>query len=363
MKKSRKYAKTIFIAMSGGVDSSVSAALLKEQGYNLVGVYMKNWSGDNYGIQDECPWEEEQKIVESVCQILNIPFRSFNFEKEYRQKVVEYFFREYEAGRTPNPDVMCNKEIKFGLFLEKSQKEGADLIATGHYARVKKGNDKRFHLYKGVDKNKDQSYFLHKITEEQLSKTLFPIGHLEKPEVRKIAEKYKLPNAKRKDSQGICFIGNIDVKKFLRSRLKEKSGKILDINTGDVVGDHDGVIFYTVGQREGLKIGGVEEPYFVVNKDLKRNILFVAMGRNNPALFKKEMPICDINWINMPSSRKVDVSVRYRQTPQKAVIDISGSNARITFYKPQRAITEGQSAAIYNKEECLGGGVIYSNSK
>ena len=262
---------TVFVAMSGGVDSSVSAALLKEQGYNVVGVFMKNWSGDNFGIQTDCPWEQDQKDVEKVCKLLGVPFITFNFEKEYRKQVVEYFFNEYKAGRTPNPDVMCNKEIKFGLFLEKALKKGTDLIATGHYARTEKDNKGKFHLLKGIDNKKDQSYFLYNLTQDQLSKTLFPIGNFQKSKVRKLAMKFKLPNAKKKDSQGICFIGDINVQQLLRAKLKRKKGDIIDIDSREKVGKHDGAHYFTIGQREGIGIGGTKEPYFVVGKDVEKN--------------------------------------------------------------------------------------------
>jgi len=220
----------VYVAMSGGVDSSVVAAILKNKGYQVTGVYMKNWSGDNFGIQSDCPWEEDIKDVKKVCKQLEIPFLSFNFEKEYRTKVVEYFFNEYKNGRTPNPDIMCNKEIKFELFLNKALELGADFIATGHYSQIKNdGNE--FSLYKGTDKNKDQSYFLHLLNQNQLSKILFPIGHLHKSEVRKLARKFKLHNAEKKDSQGICFIGKIDVQEYLRSKIKETPGDIVDIDS------------------------------------------------------------------------------------------------------------------------------------
>jgi len=227
--------KKVFVGLSGGVDSAVSAYLLKEQGYDVTGVYMKNWSGDEFGIQADCPWEEDQKDAEAVCKHLGIPFRSLNFEKQYREKVVEYFFSEYEKGRTPNPDVMCNKEIKFKLFLEKAMDEGADFIATGHYAR-KLEVDGVNKMLKGVDSNKDQTYFLYNLTQSQLDKVLFPVGEIEKPEVRRIAEKAGLPNAKKPDSQGICFIGEINVLKFLMSKIPVKEGDIIDIDSGKVVG-------------------------------------------------------------------------------------------------------------------------------
>lgn len=349
--KENNLAKKVFVGLSGGVDSAVSAALLKEQGYDVTGVYMKNWSGDDYGIQADCPWEQDQKDAEAICLHLGIEFRSFNFEKEYREKVVEYFFSEYEKGRTPNPDVMCNKEVKFKLFLEKSLQEGADFIATGHYAR---NIDNK--LFKGVDSNKDQTYFLYNLTHEQLSHTLFPIGHLKKPEVREIAKKLKLPNAEKPDSQGICFIGEINVLKFLMSRIPEKKGEIRDIDTNTIVGEHKGVYFYTVGQRDGLGIGGLKEPYFVVDKDIENNILYVGMGTNHPSLFKSEVELESLHLINSHSNLDSDLeaSVRYRRKPQKGKL----SGNKFTFDEVERAVTSGQSLVLYRGDECLGGGVI-----
>jgi len=360
--------KKVFVGLSGGVDSAVSAALLKDQGFEVTGVYMKNWSGDDYGIQADCPWEEDQKDAQAICDHLGIQFRSFNFEKEYRDKVVEYFFSEYEKGRTPNPDVMCNKEVKFKLFLDKALKEGAGFIATGHYARKlvpDSNNNEPEKLLKGLDKNKDQTYFLYNLTQEQLRKTLFPIGHLTKPEVRKLAREYMLPNAEKPDSQGICFIGEINVLKFLMSRIPEKAGEIRDIDTDKVVGEHKGVYFYTVGQREGLGIGGLKEPCFVVGKDVDKNILYVGMGSNHPALFKKEVELENIHFIinNLSSSSNYEVkdiqaSVRYRHQPQPGTLYVKDSKIKFVFEEPQRAVTSGQSLVIYRDEECLGGGVI-----
>lgn len=346
-----KIAQKVFVGLSGGVDSAVSVALLKAEGYEVTGVYMKNWSGDDYGIQSECPWEADQKDAEAICEHLGIEFRSFNFEKEYRDRVVEYFFSEYEKGRTPNPDVMCNKEIKFKLFLEKSIEEGADYIATGHYAR---NIDNK--LYKGVDSNKDQTYFLYNLTHEQLSHTLFPIGHLTKPQVREIARELKLPNANKPDSQGICFIGEINVLRFLMSRIPEKKGEIIDIDTNKVVGEHKGVYFYTVGQRDGLGIGGLKEPYFVVDKDIEKNILFVGMGTSNKALFKTKVSLENLHLIhpNDELSNNLSASVRYRHKPEEGEL----YGLEFNFKNPQRAVTSGQSLVIYSGEQCLGGGVI-----
>lgn len=343
--------KKVFVGLSGGVDSAVSAFLLKESGYDVTGIYMKNWSGDDYGIQSECPWEIDQKDSELICQHLGIEFRSFNFEREYREKVVEYFFSEYEKGRTPNPDVMCNKEIKFKLFLKRSLEDGADYIATGHYAR---NIDNK--LFKGVDSNKDQTYFLYNLTHEQLSHTLFPIGHLTKPQVREIAKKVKLPNANKPDSQGICFIGEINVLKFLLARIPQKRGEIIDFDTDRVVGEHRGVYFYTVGQRDGLGIGGLKEPYFVVDKDIERNILYVGMGINNKALFKSKVLLENLHLIDpteiTPSN--LEGSVRYRHKPEEGILN----GLEFVFKNPQRAVTSGQSLVIYSGEQCLGGGII-----
>ncbi len=357
----------IFVALSGGVDSSVSAALLKAQGYDVTGVYMKNWSGDDYGIQDDCPWREEMVDAERVCDSLEIPFMSFNFEKEYREKVVNYFFDEYKKGRTPNPDVMCNKEIKFDLFLKKAIEEGASHIATGHYARtVESGKLKvdshEYSLLKGVDKKKDQSYFLYQLNQDQLSKTLFPIGHLEKSEVRKLAHKFKLPVAEKKDSQGICFIGEIDVQEFLRQVIEEKKGDIVDVDTKKKVGEHDGIMFYTIGQREGLDIGGTPEPYFVVSKDESTNTLYVGMGRKHPLLFKKELQLENLHLISdvqtvedLVSNDNLSASIRYNHSPVNCEID---SNLKISFENEVRAVAPGQSCVLYDGNKCLGGGII-----
>ncbi len=333
----------VIVALSGGVDSAVSACLLSEEGYDVEGVFMKNWSGDEFGVDSDCPWEQDQKDAEAVCEKLGIPFRSVNFEKEYREKVVNYFFEEYQKGRTPNPDVMCNKEIKFKIFLDKASELGADYIATGHYARTTKEGDSSL-LLKGEDKNKDKS--------------LFPIGHLEKSQVRDIAKKYDLPIANKKDSQGICFIGKIDVQKFLRSRIKKKKGEIVDIDLNKVVGEHEGIMFYTVGQREGIGIGGTKEPYYVVDKDIEKNILYVAQGRDNLHLFKSEVRFEDIHFVSScPYHKtKLEASLRYRHIPQKGELDIK--NNRFVFEEPQRAPTSGQSIVFYDGNICVGGAII-----
>lgn len=351
--------KTIFVGMSGGVDSSLSAALLKDQGYDVVGVYMKNWSGDDYGLQEYCPWEEEMADAKKVCEYLDIPFMSFNFEKEYREKVVDYFFDEYKKGRTPNPDVMCNKEIKFDMFLKKALDAGADLIATGHYAQVKE-NDGVFELYKGADPKKDQTYFLYTFTQEQLSKTLFPIGHLQKSEVRKLAKEKGLPTAEKKDSQGICFIGEIDVQEFLRKVIKESKGEIIDIDSKKVVGKHDGMMFYTIGQRHGLDIGGSPEPYFVVDKDHEKNIVYVGMGKKHPLLFRKELKLENLHLISGKNEQifnnsNLSASIRYNHIPVNCKIN---PDLSIEFDSEVRAVAPGQSFVVYDGDKCLGGGVI-----
>lgn len=356
--------KTVFVGLSGGVDSAVSAALLVEQGYNVVGIFMKNWSGDDYGLQADCPWEQDQKDAMAVCLELDIEFRSFNFEKEYRERVVEYFFNEYQKGRTPNPDVMCNKEIKFKLFLEKALEMGADYIATGHYAIRVDGEDGNARMLKGIDSNKDQTYFLYNLTQEQLNKTLFPIGEIKKPDVRKLAESFNLPNAKKSDSQGICFIGEIDVFKFLQKRIPEKKGDIIDIESNLKVGEHSGVYFYTIGQRDGLKIGGQKIPYYVVDKDIQKNIVYVGHGNSNPAMFKTEVKLENLHLINNSNldwifdSKELSASIRYRHAPASGTLVKEGQTVKFIFNTPQRAVSSGQSLVIYKDSECLGGGVI-----
>lgn len=349
--------KRVFLGLSGGVDSAVAAKLLVDQGYEVTGVFMKNWSGDNFGIQDECPWEADQADAMAVCDSLGIEFRSINFEKEYREKVVEYFFSEYKKGRTPNPDVMCNKEIKFKLFLTKAMEMGYDYIATGHYA-IRKENK----LYRSVDKNKDQTYFIYNLTPEQLSKSLFPIGEYTKPQIREMAKEFNLPNATKPDSQGICFIGEIDVMKFLMTQIPEKQGNIVDIDTKKIVGEHRGVFFYTIGQRDGLGIGGLSKPYFVVEKDVENNVVYVASGTDHPALYKTEVMLENIHYINQEEFKDLDTienieaAVRYRQKPIKGKLFVK--ELRFVFEEPVRAVASGQSLVIFRDDLVIGGGVI-----
>ncbi|HYC79655.1 MAG TPA: tRNA 2-thiouridine(34) synthase MnmA, partial [Candidatus Binatia bacterium] len=321
----------------------------------VIGVYMKNWSEDfgDYG----CTWAEDAEDARKVAQVLDIPFYVWNFEKEYYSKVVEYFLHEYEAGRTPNPDILCNSEIKFKVFLEKAIALGADFVATGHYARVKKVGD-NYQLLKGVDPAKDQSYFLYRLTQKQLSKVLFPIGEYPKSEVRELAKKFKLPTYAKKDSQGICFIGKIDVTEFLKEHIKAKAGEIVT-TTGQVVGSHYGLPYYTIGQREGIGVGG-QGPYYVVNKDFTSNKLLVTNDKNDPGLWKSEFTIGDLSWTgNTPKfPLQSGVSIRYHHPDYPAHIEEKNGKLLVKFDTPQRAITPGQSAVIYAGEVLLGGGII-----
>lgn len=362
--------KKIFLALSGGVDSAVSAKLLKDQGHQVVGVFMKNWSGDEYGIQSNCPWEEDQKDAEAVCKSIGIDFMSVNFEKEYREKVVKYFFDGYQKGHTPNPDIMCNKEIKFKLFFEKSQSMGFDAIATGHYARNIFNIDlDEFELKKGVDDNKDQTYFIYNLSQEVLERSYFPIGDLTKSEVRALAQKFNLPNANKPDSQGICFIGEINVLKYLQSKLPKKKGEIIDIDTRKVVGEHNGIYFYTIGQREGLGIGGQKVPYYVVDKDIEKNILYVGHGEDHPAMSKSLVHIENLHLINtfarniLEKENKITLqaSIRYRQKPQNGQLILENGVIKFLFDMPQKAIAVGQSLVLYKEDTCLGGGIIQSS--
>lgn len=353
----------VVVGMSGGVDSSVTALLLKQQGYDVIGIFMKNWDDtDEFGY---CTAEADAEDVRRVCEQIDIPYYTVNFEKQYYDKVFAYFLEEYKRGRTPNPDVMCNREIKFGEFLNKALDLGADYVATGHYARVVEESG-TFKLLRGVDSNKDQTYFLNALNQDQLSKAMFPIGHLPKPEVRRIAEEAGLYTAKKKDSTGVCFIGERNFKEFLSNYLPAQSGDMIDIVTGEVKGRHDGLMYYTLGQRQGLGIGGsgTGEPWFVADKDLERNILYVVQGDKHPSLYSTALIASGVNWIagadRMPEGPyKCTAKFRYRQPDQGVTLTKQADGTvHVAFDEPQKAITPGQAVVFYQGEECLGGGTI-----
>ena len=337
----------VFVGMSGGVDSSLTAALLVEQGYDVTGVYMKNWTQDLPGLK--CPWADDLADAKRVAVQLGIDFEVFDFENEYKHKVVDYMISEYKAGRTPNPDIMCNQEVKFRLFLDTALEKGADMIATGHYARVEDGV-----LKMAVDQNKDQTYFLYRVTGEALKKTLFPLGEFTKPDVRKMAEARNLTTAAKPDSQGICFVGQIGIRDFLSQYVEQKPGAIIDKQTGDRVGTHDGAIFYTLGQRHGLDVGG-GLPYYVAGKDMDKNEVYVTRDLNDNGLWKNDIKLNDIHWINdVPTDKSFEVRIRHRATLVKAELN----QDTLTLDEPQRAITAGQSIVFYQNGNCVGGGIV-----
>lgn len=388
----------IVVGLSGGVDSSVAAYLLKEQGHDLIALFMVNWHERVGNITSACTWEEDALIAKMVAKKLDIPFHIVDLSKDYKKRVVDYMFAEYQAGRTPNPDVLCNREIKFDTFLDEAMKFDADFVATGHYCR--KGeidtNGKIIHqLLAGLDPNKDQSYFLCQLNQDQLSKAMFPIGELLKPEVRRIAREQNLPTAERKDSQGICFVGKVDLPTFLQQQLKPKVGNIIEIPAsfmakkkqvetseenykklclpfpykpwnGEVIGEHQGAHYYTVGQRKGLNIGGHKEPLFVISTDVKRNIVYVGEGQDHPGLHRKGLFVAseDMHWIRTDlkmkagEKREFDIRIRYRQPLEKGTIHIREDGAWFLFDDEQRGITSGQFAAWYNDDELIGSGVI-----
>ncbi len=348
----------VVIGMSGGVDSSVAALLLKEQGYDVIGIFMKNWDDtDEFGV---CTATEDYEDVIAVCNEIGIPYYAVNFEKQYWDKVFTYFLEEYKAGRTPNPDVMCNKEIKFKAFLDHAMSLGADYLATGHYAQVLH-TEEGAKMLRGVDENKDQTYFLNQLTPDMLDKVMFPLGHIDKSEVREIALKAGLTTAKKKDSTGICFIGERNFKEFLGQYLPAQPGEMKTM-TGEVVGKHDGLMYYTLGQRHGLGIGGAGEPWFVLGKDLKENVLLVGQGFHHDALYSDSLTAVNMSFATsreLPQTFTCTAKFRYRQPDTKVTVEITGDGtANVIFDEPVRAITPGQAVVLYDGEECLGGGTI-----
>lgn len=388
--------KRVVVGLSGGVDSSVAAYLLKEQGYEVIGMFMKNWHDDSVTISNECPWLDDSNDAMIVAQHLGIPFQAIDLSKEYKERIVDYMFTEYQAGRTPNPDVLCNREIKFDIFLKAALKLGADYVATGHYARreeIDVNEKKIYRLLSGRDPNKDQSYFLCQLTQEQLSKALFPIGELLKPEVREIAQKAGLATANKKDSQGLCFVGKVHLPDFLQQRLQPKKGKAIVIpetakaysngqsmddlisstkpyvyqqSEGEVVGEHNGAHFYTIGQRKGLNIGGQPKPLFVIGTDTEHNIIYMGMGEDHPGLYRKGLfvPNEDEHWVRedlklaVGESRNYLARIRYRQPLEPCTLHKKKEGLYIIFERPQKAITPGQFAAWYADDELIGSGVI-----
>ncbi len=394
--------KKVVIGLSGGVDSSVAAYLLKAQGYEVIGLFMKNWHDDSVTISEECPWLEDSNDALIVAEKLGIPFQTVDLSTEYKERIVDYMFREYKMGRTPNPDVLCNREIKFDVFMKIALQLGADFVATGHYCRKgiltdADGND-TYQLLAGKDGNKDQSYFLCQLSQEQLSKTLFPIGELTKPEVRKIAAKMNLVTADKKDSQGLCFIGKVRLPEFLQQQLKPKTGKIVQVPTtieayqrvvpnfvtrveelafyaekadyqladGKVVGEHQGAHYFTKGQRKGLHVGGTKEPLFVIETDVDENVIYTGEGKAHPGLYRRTLFVKDaeLHWVRPDLSLETDeelkvlARIRYRQELQNATLYKTESGLYIDFEEAQSAIQEGQFVAWYLGDELIGSGVI-----
>ena len=393
--------KKVVIALSGGVDSSVSAYLLKKQGYHVIGLFMKNWHDESVTISNECPWLDDSNDAMIVSQNLKIPFQTVDLSKEYNTRIIQYMFREYKQGRTPNPDILCNREIKFDIFMKIALDLGADFIATGHYSRIsreKKGKTIIHKLISGVDKSKDQSYFLCQLNQKQLSKILFPIGNLKKTEVRKIANDIGLVNAEKKDSQGLCFVGKVKLPDFLMQKLKPKEGLIVEIDSssdlykkkannsliikeklikgirninykiddGREVGKHNGAFYFTIGQRKGLRVGGTNKPLFVLQTNVENNIVYVGMGKDHPGLYRDAL-LVDSNeehWIredlklSYKESMIVMARIRYRQPLQKARLFRYKEGIYVLFDKPQSSITKGQFVAWYIEDELIGSGVI-----
>jgi len=348
----------VVVGLSGGVDSAVAALLLKEAGHEVTGLFMKNWEEDD--TDTHCTAEDDLKEVRAVCEKLAIPFQTVNFSAEYWDRVFQYFLDEHKAGRTPNPDVLCNKEIKFKAFLDHALALGADKIATGHYAQVRETGG-QYQLLKGTDTAKDQTYFLYTLGQSELSRTLFPIGHLAKTDVRAMARAAGLPNYARKDSTGICFIGERDFRDFLKRYLPAQPGEMRTL-AGDYMGRHEGAMYYTIGQRQGLGIGGAGQAWYVVEKDIDRNILYVEQGENHPALYNPALLASQLHWVaGTPPAlpHACTAKVRYRQADQECSIGhITSGATHVAFTLPQRAVTPGQSVVFYNGAVCFGGGVI-----
>ncbi|WP_418511587.1 tRNA 2-thiouridine(34) synthase MnmA [Corallibacter sp.] len=393
--------KRVIIGLSGGVDSSVAAYLLKQQGYEVIGLFMKNWHDDSVTISNECPWLDDSNDAMLVADKLGIPFQTVDLSEQYKERIVDYMFNEYERGRTPNPDVLCNREIKFDVFMKIALELGADYVATGHYCRkgtIQKNGKDVYQLLAGIDGNKDQSYFLCQLSQEQLSKSLFPIGELTKPQVREIAAELDLITAEKKDSQGLCFIGKVRLPEFLQQQLKPKEGVIVEIpesNTiynksqpefssneerlqylsqkatyavtdGKIVGKHQGAHYFTKGQRKGLAVGGTTEPLFVIDTDVNENVIYTGQGKQHPGLYKSVLFISndELHWVREDLKLQVDETmqvkarIRYRQPLQNAILHKVDSGLYVEFETPQSAITEGQFAAWYLDDELVGSGVI-----
>ena len=338
----------VYVGMSGGVDSSLTAALLKEQGYDVTGVYMKNWTQDLPGMR--CPWADDLADAKRVAVQLGIKFKVYDFEAEYKHKVVDYMIAEYQAGRTPNPDIMCNQEVKFKLFLETALADGAEMIATGHYARTHGGQ-----LLRAADDNKDQTYFLYRVSKAALEKTLFPLGEYTKPEVRTMAADRGLLTAGKRDSQGICFVGSIGIKDFLSQYITAEPGLVVDRDNEQIVGTHDGAVYYTLGQRHGLNLGG-GLPYYVVGKDMARNLVFVSRNLADEAMWKKTLSLQDLHWIDTSPADHETLHVRLRHRGTLLPAQIEGD--QLVLEEPERAVAAGQSAVIYRRDVVLGGGIV-----
>jgi tRNA-specific 2-thiouridylase len=381
----------VVVGLSGGVDSSVTAYLLKEQGYQVIGLFMKNWHDDSVTISDECPWLEDSNDALIVADKLGIPFQTVDLSDTYRKRIVDYMFAEYKAGRTPNPDVLCNREIKFDVFLTIALSLGADYVATGHYCQkgvVQRDDKEIYQLLKGADPSKDQSYFLCQLNQDQLAKAMFPIGHLQKSEVREIAKKADLITAEKRDSQGLCFIGKVRLPDFLQQQLKPKEGEIIEISSdhsvyqsnpsdaledlsrpfkyqpemGKVLAKHNGAHYFTIGQRKGLAVGGTELPLFVIGVDTDRNVLYVGQGSDHPGLYRSALKIQKdkVHWVrpDLAGDLRVQARIRYRQPLQQASIIVKDDATYVKFDQPQSAITPGQFVAWYIENELVGSGVI-----